>query len=85
MVQVENTYFLWRSRGAEPASANQEGVGLGFALLDIRVVAKHYMVEAAEEFLMLARFQLKGCPLGTSRHCNWDVVLLQMEHESLDT
>lgn len=83
--QVEDTYFLWRSRGAEPASANQEGVRLGFALLDIRVVAKDYMVEAAEELLVLARLQLKRCPLRTCRHGNWDVVLLQMVHQSLNT
>lgn len=83
--RVKDTYFLWGSRGTEPASANQEGVGLGFALLDIRVVAQDDMAEAAKEFLVLARLQLKGCPLGTRRHCNGDVVFLQMEHQSLYT
>lgn len=83
--QVKETYFLWRSRGTEPAGANQEGVGLGFALLDIRVVSQDQMVEAAKEFLVLARLQLKGCPPGTGRHCDGDVVFLQMEHQSLHT
>lgn len=82
---VEDTYFFWRSRGTESASANQEGVGLRFALLHIRVIAQDYMVEAAKEFLVLARLQLKGCTLGTRRHCDGDVVFLQMEDQFLYT
>lgn len=83
--QGEDTHFLRRSRGTEPASADQEGVRLGFALLDFRVVAQDHVVEAAEELLVLARLQLEGRPPRTRRHCDGDVVLLQMEHQFLDT
>lgn len=81
--RLRDTHFLRGSRWTEPAGADQEGVGLGFAALDLGVVAQDHVAEAAEELLVLARLQPEGGPRRTGGHGDGDFVLLQVDHQFL--
>lgn len=78
-------YLLWRSWGVEPASTDQEGVRLRFAVLHLRIIAQDNVVEKTKEVFVMARLQLERYPGWAGCHRDGDIVLLQMVDEFIHT